>query len=54
MYAVAKEYTEEEDEFELTEEQVNELDRRKEAWLKGDNAGHTWADAKEVIVGRKS
>ena len=53
MYAVAREYTEEEDEYELTEEQIVELDRRRESWLSGESKGYSWEEAKKIITGSK-
>ncbi len=45
MYAVAKEYTETEDEY----EQIKELDRRRGMRLSGQSKGYNWSDAKKVI-----
>lgn len=53
MYAVAKEYTETEDEYELTNEQIKELDRRRELRLRGGSKGYSWSDARKVIIGEK-
>jgi putative addiction module component (TIGR02574 family) len=53
MYAVAKEYVEDEDEYELTEEQIAELDRRRESWLSGESKGYTWEEAKKIITSSK-
>lgn len=56
MYAVAKEYTEtdDEDEYELTDEQIQELDRRREMYLNGQSKGYSWSDAKKIITGEKN
>lgn len=53
MYAVAKEYTEIEDEYELTEEQVAELDRRRDKRIRGESKGYSWEEAKQIIIGKK-
>jgi len=37
MYAVAKKYTESEDEYELTDEQIYELDKIREMRLSGES-----------------
>ena len=51
MYAVAKEYIEIEDEYELTEEQVAELDARREKRISGESKGYSWDEAKKIITG---
>ncbi len=53
MYVVAKEYSETEDEYELSDEQIQELDRRREMRLSGQSKGYSWSDAKKVITGEK-
>ena len=53
MYAVAKEYTEIGDEYELTEEQIAEIDRRREKFMNGESKGYTWDEAKKIITGEK-
>jgi len=53
MYAVAKEYTEPEDEYELTDEQIQELDKIRQMRLSGESRGYSWDDAKKFITGQK-
>ncbi len=50
MYAVAKKYTETEEEYELTNEQIQELDRRAMR-LSGDCKGYSWSNVKKIITG---
>lgn len=50
MYAVAKEYSEAEEEYELTNEQIEELGRRREMRLSGQSKGYSKSDAKKIIV----
>lgn len=53
MYAVAKEYTETEDEYELSDEQIQELDKIREMRLSGESRGYSWGEAKKIIIGEK-
>lgn len=53
MYAIAKEYTETDDEYELTDEQIQELDRRRAMRLRGESKSYSWSDAKKIITGEK-
>ncbi len=53
LYAVAKEYSEV-NEYELTEHEIRELDRRREMRLSGDSKGYSWNDAKKLITGEKN
>ena len=49
LYAVAKEYNEEE-EYEFTEEEIKELDEKVEEWRRGETKAYTWEEAKEIIL----
>lgn len=51
--AVIKEELQTDDEYELTDEQIEELDRRKEMRLSGQSKGYSWSDAKKIITGEK-
>lgn len=51
MYAVAKEYTEIEEDYELTEGQIAELDRRREKRISGESKGYSWDEARKIITG---
>ena len=51
MYAVAKEYTEMDEDYELTEEQIMELDRRREKCINGESKGYSWSQVKKIITG---
>lgn len=53
MYAVAKEYTEIEEDYELSAEQIAELDIRREKRISGESKGYSWIDAKKIITGEK-
>ena len=53
MYAVAKEYTEIEEEYELSKEQIAEVDRRRENRIRGESKGYTWKDARSIITREK-
>ncbi len=54
MYAVAKEYSETEEEYELNEEQIAEIDRRREKLVSGESKGYSWSEAKKIIMDKKS
>jgi hypothetical protein len=54
MYAVAKEYNEEDDfEYELTEEQIKLLEERTSKRLNDESKTYSWEDAKDIIAGKK-
>ncbi|NML23708.1 hypothetical protein HHL16_22700 [Pseudoflavitalea sp. G-6-1-2] len=54
MYAVAKEYNEEDDfEYEFTEEEIKLLDARRSKRLSGESKTLNWEDAKSIITGKK-
>jgi hypothetical protein len=53
LYAVAKEYTHNEDEYELTDDQIAELDLRRERSFSGASKGYSWTEARKVIIGDK-
>ena len=46
IYEVVKDYNES---FELSEEELKELDRRRERYLSGESKSYTWEEAKEII-----
>ncbi|MEJ7679612.1 MAG: hypothetical protein WKG06_17475 [Segetibacter sp.] len=50
MYAAAKEHRETEDDYELTDEEINELDRKREMRLSEQSKGYRWSDAKKMIL----
>jgi hypothetical protein len=50
MFAVANEYTQGKDEFELTDEQIIELDRRREMRKSGNSKTFKWAKVKDIIT----
>ncbi|GEO11730.1 hypothetical protein [Segetibacter aerophilus] len=51
LYAVAKEYTHNEDE--LRDDQIAELDMRRERSFSGASKGYNWTEAKKLIIGDK-
>jgi hypothetical protein len=54
MYAVAKEYNEEDDfEYEFTEEEIKLLDARRAKRLSGESKTLSWEEAKGIITGKK-
>ena len=51
LHEVAKDYDES---FELSEEELKELDRRREEYLSGKGKSYTWAEAMEIVRQRTS
>jgi hypothetical protein len=55
MYAIAKEYNEEDDvEYVFTEEDIKVLDERREKILRGESKTYTWQEAKTIITGKST
>jgi len=54
MYAVAREYNEEDDfEYEFTEEEIKMFDERRAKHLSGESKSYSWEEAKDIITGKK-
>ncbi len=54
IYALAKEYNEEEDfEYELSEDQIKILEERTAKRLNGESKTYSWEEAKAIITGKK-
>ena len=54
MYAVAKEYNEEDDfEYQFTDEEIKELEDRRAKRLSGESKTYGWQEAKDMITGKK-
>ena len=54
MYAVAKEYNEDDDyEYIFTPEEIAEFEKRSVARKTGQSKTHTWEEAKKIITGKK-
>lgn len=54
MYAVAREYNEEDDfEYQFTEEEIKLFEERSAKRQNGDSKTYDWKDAKEIILGKK-
>ena len=54
MYAVAKEYNEDDDfEHQFTEEDIKLFEERTAKRLSGESKTYSWKDAKEIIIGQK-
>lgn len=46
LYDIAKEYN---DNFRLSDEEMKELDKRRERYLSGESKSSTWEEAKQAI-----
>jgi hypothetical protein len=54
MYAVAKEYNEDDDfEYQFTEEELRLFEERTAKRLGGESKTFSWKDAKEIITGKR-
>ena len=53
MYAVAREYSQEDDLDEFTPEQIEELDKRRESRSKGQSKIFSWDESKQIISQRR-
>lgn len=54
MYAVAKEYNEDDDfEYEFSEADIKQFDERRTKRLNGQSITYSWKDAKDIIIGQK-
>jgi hypothetical protein len=54
MYAVAKEYNEDDDfEYQFTDEEIKLFEERTGKRLTGESKTYSWKDAKEIITGKK-
>ena len=54
MYAIAKEYTEDDDfEYEFSDEEIKQFEERRTKRLSGESKTYSWQDAKAIITGKK-
>lgn len=54
MYAVAKEYNEEDDfEYDFSEEEIKLFEERRNKRLSGESKTYSWQEAKNMITGKK-
>ena len=53
MFALAKEYTEDDDSYEFTDEEIKMFEERRNARLSGKSKSYTWQEAKQKIVSGK-
>jgi hypothetical protein len=54
MYAVAKEYSEDDDfEYDFTDEEIRIFEERRAKRLSGESKTYSWKDAKDIVLGKK-
>jgi hypothetical protein len=53
MLALAKEYNEDDIEYEFTAEDIKEFDERTNKRLNGETKPYSWEEAKDIITGKK-
>ncbi len=54
MYAVAREYSEDDDfEYEFTEEELLLFEQRRQKRLNGESKTYSWQEAIEIVTGKK-
>jgi len=55
MYAIAKEYNDEDDfEYQFSEEELKSFAKRKKKRESGGSKTYNWDDAKDIITGKKN
>lgn len=50
MLAIAREYNEEDDSYEFTDEEIKTFEERRNARLSGKSKTYSWQEAKQKIV----
>ena len=50
MFALAKEYSEEDDSYEFTDDEIKEFEARREARLSGVSKTYTWQEVKQKVL----
>jgi hypothetical protein len=53
MYAVAKEYNEDDLDYTMNTEELAEMERRRTNRLNGTSKTYNWDEAKEIITGKR-
>ncbi len=53
MYAIAREYNDDEKEYELNDAEMQMLEERWENYKSGKSKSHTWEEAKAIITSKK-
>jgi hypothetical protein len=53
MFALAKEYNDDDLEYEFTAEDIKIFDERREKRLKGESSVLSWKEAKDIITGKR-
>jgi hypothetical protein len=54
MYAIAKEYNDEDDfEYEFSDEELRIFEQRKAKRVSGESKTYSWENAKDIITGNK-
>ena len=54
MYAIAKEYNDEDDfEYEFSDAELRDFEQRKAKRVSGESKTYSWEDAKDIITGNK-
>ncbi len=51
LFALAKEYVEDDDSFEFTEDELKALEQRRDDRISGKSKTYSWDDAKKAILG---
>lgn len=53
MYAIAREYNDDEKEYELNDAEMQMLEERWENYKSGKSKSYTWEEAKAIITSKK-
>ena len=54
MFAIAREYNEEDDSYEFTDEEIKTFEERRNSRLSGKSKTYSWQEAKQKIIGVRS
>lgn len=54
MYAVAKEYNEDDFQYSFSKEEIASFEERRNKRLSGENKTHSWEEAKNIITGKRN
>ena len=53
MFALAKEYNDDNQDYEFSADDIKVFDERRSKRLNGESNTYTWAEAKEMIISKK-
>lgn len=54
IYALVKEYNDDNTQYQFSEEDINQFDERRQMRLSGESRTYTWEETKAIVTGKKS